>query len=40
MGWAEERGQSKVSLGLGAQAGSTKRGKRHGGEGRRQHPIG
>jgi len=40
MGLEEEKGQSKVALGLGAQAGSTRRGKGHGGEGRRHHPIG
>jgi len=30
MGWAEERGQSKVFQGLGAQAGSMRRRKGHG----------
>jgi len=30
MGWAEERGQSKVSPGLGAQVGSMRRRKGHG----------
>jgi len=39
MGWAEESGQSKVSLGLGAQAGSRGRGKRHGDK-EGHHPIG
>jgi len=40
MGWAEEKGQNKVSLCQGAQAGSMRRRKGHGGEGRRHHPIG